>query len=383
MNLNTAANLRKKASAKVVKQYLQPKKPIQLKRKAPMKPETPQTQAPSPKAGPGSGKKYKTEIEKLLMDEGAINMIYSVKQTAEDTPETAKKRKTISLTNKTIEIKNNLNVATGKALRKKDAQHLMKTPVSAAMRKKSQDSNRSSVHSPPPSPGIQFRQTAECSRIIRRHSSSSSFSSDNEGGSQSQTAAQHATQTRNGEQGGGAAHAQAQGSSKGHAGRPVRKKGVPIYVSTGNRKTYKGKRKLDSDNDVMIVGGDVFSSNSASGGPKEGGGKGVKLMKTDVKAKGKLLTSADKDKLNTEMAKNFKRCSMRNKPPSAESSETVVIEIADNGKFFCFVSWFVCCFVLNAVFHMFLLFLESFLFEIGANTLNQSLKIYLPGLNRF
>lgn len=45
-------------------------------------------------------------------------------------------------------------------------------------RKKSKDSNRSSVHSPPASPAYVFPQHAEASRIIRRHSSSSFSSGD-------------------------------------------------------------------------------------------------------------------------------------------------------------------------------------------------------------
>lgn len=47
-------------------------------------------------------------------------------------------------------------------------------------RKKSKDSNRSSVHSPPASPAYVFPQHAEASRIIRRHSSSSFSSGDGE-----------------------------------------------------------------------------------------------------------------------------------------------------------------------------------------------------------
>lgn len=45
-------------------------------------------------------------------------------------------------------------------------------------RKKSKDSNRSSVHSPPASPAYTFAQHPEASRIIRRHSSSSFSSGD-------------------------------------------------------------------------------------------------------------------------------------------------------------------------------------------------------------
>lgn len=48
----------------------------------------------------------------------------------------------------------------------------------AISRKKSKDSSRSSVHSPPASPAYVFPQHAEASRIIRRHSSSSFSSGD-------------------------------------------------------------------------------------------------------------------------------------------------------------------------------------------------------------
>lgn len=53
-------------------------------------------------------------------------------------------------------------------------------------RKKSKDSNRSSVHSPPASPAYAFPQNAEASRIIRRHSSSSFSSGDEVGAKESE-----------------------------------------------------------------------------------------------------------------------------------------------------------------------------------------------------
>lgn len=138
-----------------------------------------------------------TEVDKLLMDEGAVNMLYEVKN-SEDQAEIGKPKKrklsTISLDkaqkdlqNKTNEIKNDLQNSSSKmspkSLRKKEnlplPHKLLRRDFQqpgAILRKKSKDSNRSSVHSPPASPAYY----PEASRIIRRHSSSS-FSSDNEG----------------------------------------------------------------------------------------------------------------------------------------------------------------------------------------------------------
>lgn len=138
-----------------------------------------------------------TEVDRLLMDEGAVNMLYEVKN-AEDQHDGPKQKKRklstisldkaeIELLNKTNEIKNDLQNSSTKespkSLRKKEAfagPPKLKREIlpGTITRKKSRDSNRSSVHSPPASPGM-FPHHAEASRIIRRHSSSS-FSSDND-----------------------------------------------------------------------------------------------------------------------------------------------------------------------------------------------------------
>nr|XP_022905332.1 muscle M-line assembly protein unc-89 [Onthophagus taurus] len=138
-------------------------------------------------------KKRLTEVDKLLMDEGAVNLLYSVKN------EDGAKRftgSTISLDkiqqdlrNKTKEIKKDLSNSTDKvspkSLRKKDTSLSTPTkkPVTPASisRKRSKDSNRSSIHSPPASPSpMIYVNHADASRIIRRHSSSS-YSSNEEG----------------------------------------------------------------------------------------------------------------------------------------------------------------------------------------------------------
>ncbi|XP_017781513.1 PREDICTED: golgin subfamily B member 1 [Nicrophorus vespilloides] len=132
------------------------------------------------------GKKRPTEVDKLLMDEGAVNMLYSFKN-SEDDSRTKKVNK--SLMSKTNELLNDLQTNTDKvspkALRKKDGTpiQLIKThkksaspaPITAMSRQKSRDSVRSSIYSSPGSPG----SNADASRIIRRHSSSS-FSSEDE-----------------------------------------------------------------------------------------------------------------------------------------------------------------------------------------------------------
>ncbi|XP_019874161.2 titin isoform X2 [Aethina tumida] len=138
----------------------------------------------TPKKSP-SQKKRLSEIDKLLMDEGAVNMLYDVKN--EEGGETRKNKKTINLdkANKEMikranEIKNDLQSntesETPKSLRKKEAPAIA-APVNrvavtpdAQQRKKSKDSTRSSIQTPPASPAYSYQ---ESSRLIRRRSSSS------------------------------------------------------------------------------------------------------------------------------------------------------------------------------------------------------------------
>lgn len=130
-----------------------------------------------------------TEIDKLLMDEGAVNLLYSVKNTEElmnikdkNTTVINRDKAQRELLNKTNEIKNELqNISCMDSpilLRKKEGvvlrTQIKDTASSISQRKKSKDS----AQSPPASPGFTYPQNAEASRIIRRHSSSS-FSSEN------------------------------------------------------------------------------------------------------------------------------------------------------------------------------------------------------------
>ncbi|XP_060521083.1 uncharacterized protein LOC132698805 isoform X2 [Cylas formicarius] len=137
-------------------------------------------------------KKSRSEVDKLLGDEGAIKMLYDLKNT-DDTDDRRKAKSVISvektfkdLVKKANEIKSDLVNTSGseqpKSLRKKDGvspNSAVKVPVAAAVlgRQKSKDSNRSSVHTPPASPAFPFPN--ETSYLIRRRSSSSLSSSDN------------------------------------------------------------------------------------------------------------------------------------------------------------------------------------------------------------
>ncbi|KAF5278503.1 hypothetical protein FQR65_LT15674 [Abscondita terminalis] len=132
-----------------------------------------------------------TEVDRLLMDEGAVNLLYSIKNTEELQNVTKKKTKSMisldraqrELLNKTNEIKNDLQINSTKdspiSLRKKEGGPIVKISpskeVAAAIMQRKKSTG--SAHSPPASPAF-YNQHAEASRIIRRHSSSS-FSSEN------------------------------------------------------------------------------------------------------------------------------------------------------------------------------------------------------------
>ncbi|KAK9887100.1 hypothetical protein WA026_020044 [Henosepilachna vigintioctopunctata] len=142
---------------------------------------------------PKKSSKRLSEIDRLLMDEGAVNMLYDINN-SEDQKRRASSRTAVAsndkaqlqkeLMDRTQEIKNELTQGTSsettpKILRKKEGTPTAKkdTPGPQAVRKMSKDSTKSSIHSPPPSPAA--FTLAEASRIIRRHSSSS-FSSNDE-----------------------------------------------------------------------------------------------------------------------------------------------------------------------------------------------------------
>lgn len=115
-----------------------PQKAVEEKVKSPQKiaeekPKVPIEKSPQKKSPALKKPKRLTEVDKLLMDEGAVNMIYDVK-TTEDQNQIKQKKKNLStisldkaqreLLNKTNEIKNDLQIsstrASSKSLRKKD-----------------------------------------------------------------------------------------------------------------------------------------------------------------------------------------------------------------------------------------------------------------------
>lgn len=181
MSKSPKPNLMK--SEKPIKMEMNPSK---TERKSLSKPAG-KVETKSPTRSPDSHKSKKrlSEVDKLLMDEGAINMLYAFK----NVDETSKKKKAAvisldkvqrELINKSNEIKKDLKTnsdkVSPKSLRRKDSPipTVSKKIVPASIsRKKSKDSNRSSLHSPPASPSLIYPNNAEASRIIRRHSSSS------------------------------------------------------------------------------------------------------------------------------------------------------------------------------------------------------------------
>ncbi|KAL3285124.1 hypothetical protein HHI36_019248 [Cryptolaemus montrouzieri] len=146
----------------------------------------------SPGKSPKKSFKRLSEIDKLLMDEGAVNMLYDINNSDEQKRRsnrttvisTDKAQNQKELINRTQEVKNELTQGTvvetvmPKILRKKEGPPTPKKEIvgPSPIRKMSKDSSKSSVHSPPPSPAA-FAM-ADASRIIRRHSSSSFSSND-------------------------------------------------------------------------------------------------------------------------------------------------------------------------------------------------------------
>lgn len=231
-------------------------------------------------------KPKKTELDKLLGDEGAVNMLYTVNQSIvrrNKIKSMSKDRSQKDLQNRTRAVREVIKLTsqedTPKALRKKDSSILPPPP----MRKKSRDSLRSSLQSPPPSPSFIYPRRAEASRIIRRHSSS--FSSDSSSPRRLST-----DQTEKSEK---------TEENKDVTEEPKRKRGVPIYIRKNDETSYKGKQKT--------------------------GDKEAENEKNDVQEVKEKLTSAEKRKLNTEMIKNFSQQSPKKRTRSSKvDSEEVV-----------------------------------------------------------
>lgn len=129
-----------------------------------------------------------SEVDRLLMDEGAVKMLYDLKGDANS----SKRKKDVysvdkaerDIVKKANLLKNDLVLNTSnespKSLRKKEGPVLISPiskPTPILERKMSKDSTRSSVHTPPRSPNMFSSQS---SMLIRRRSSSSISSDDME-----------------------------------------------------------------------------------------------------------------------------------------------------------------------------------------------------------
>ncbi|XP_018576977.1 uncharacterized protein LOC108915435 [Anoplophora glabripennis] len=139
---------------------------------------------------PVKSKKLRSEVDKLLMDEGAVKMLYDLKNNEESVPKKKKDVYSVEKAHKEImkkanEIKSDLQQNTSnespKSLRKKES--FTPSPLKPAQitynteRKMSKDSTRSSLHTPPGSPAYSFPH-GQSSMLVRRRSSSSISSSD-------------------------------------------------------------------------------------------------------------------------------------------------------------------------------------------------------------
>ncbi|CAH1123246.1 unnamed protein product [Ceutorhynchus assimilis] len=162
-NESKSADLPKKSADKlaVVEKKPTPKKIVQEKRA-------------SPKLATPKPKKSRSEVDKLLGDEGAIKMLYEL-QNSDTKPLSAKKtfkdvRKKFGQIK--LEVVNSTMEKT-KNLRKKETVSPQKPSPGGISRQKSKDSGRST---PPMSPT--FSYSNETSYLIRRRSSDSIWSSD-------------------------------------------------------------------------------------------------------------------------------------------------------------------------------------------------------------
>lgn len=215
----------------------------------------------------------KSELDKLLADEGTVNMLYNINQNRKNATSQKELLNRAKLLKDTI-TQSTIQEDNTKELRKK-GKTPSPSPVKLAKRKKSRDSIRSSNQSPPPSPSVPFARRAEASRIIRRHSSSSFDSEESE------------TEDTKEEK------------------SLDKVKDEPMEVSENNEKKKAvpvAKRKSSSD------------SKSSD-----------KTLKTD-KPTLERLTSAEKRKLSTEMSKNFETPNKKTRSSSNQADVEVEVE---------------------------------------------------------
>ncbi|XP_063236625.1 uncharacterized protein LOC134538935 [Bacillus rossius redtenbacheri] len=261
----------------------------------------------------GKKKNRMREVDRLLMDEGAINLLYEAEQGESKrrsglekvsagqkrpiSPLKSIRRKKKDLLLKTRLVKNAVmrlssspSSAGPLALRaKRPAGHSLPLPVTPPQRKPSLDS-QGSMCSPSPTPSLpcspRLQLPAEASRIIRRHSSSSNFSSRSTSPMRRPSIDQEEPLVP----------------------APIRKKGVPIFVrKTGKVQTYLGKQKpvrhkFLADSGKAAVQMAVAKLQEAT------------RKQADVRSKGsemangsKKINSLDKQRLKAQMARNFHR----------------------------------------------------------------------------
>ncbi|PSN33096.1 hypothetical protein C0J52_19407 [Blattella germanica] len=342
-------------------------------------------------------KKRMREIDRLLMDEGAINLLYEVEQgdskRRSGPPETVvsnPKRKIRSplksvrrqkkdLLLKTRLVKNavlrlsSITPSPSAAIALRARRRIGPPTLQLAtgqnsrgslQRKRSLDS-RESLRSPPPltpvdppSPSQSFsfpprlHLPAEASRIIRRHSSSSTFSSrstspnlqhrNSVDGLQSPENAENKPDNHPGK---GGSSVPVPSSSKSSSDvndkrrTETRKKGVPIFVRKPNAaQTYRGKKKRDAESASNSTGSSALSQSVEKFiemkckefkiQQKQPDPNKKSSVNTEIKKKSgithtgphKKMGAAVKMKLKAQMSKNFQKGFQKGKPLKLKKS---------------------------------------------------------------
>ncbi|KAJ8878024.1 hypothetical protein PR048_022487 [Dryococelus australis] len=290
----------------------------------------------------GKKKNRMREVDRLLMDEGAINLLYEAEQSEskrrsgpEKVPAGLKRptsplksirRKKKDLLLKTRLVKNAVmrlssspSSAGPLALRtKRLGGNSLPLPGSPPQHKPSLDS-QGSLCSPPPEPpsptsslpySPRLQLPAEASRIIRRHSSSSNFSSRSTSPNTMRRPSLDQEEP-----------VPTPGTVDDEVKRkvPVRKKGVPIFVrKTSKVQTYLGKQKparhkflADSGKGAVQVAVGKLRVESAQHDVTKkqmsGGTVDVKRKACEIANGSKKIGSMDKQRLKAQMARNFHR----------------------------------------------------------------------------
>ncbi|KAK7791469.1 hypothetical protein R5R35_002389 [Gryllus longicercus] len=365
-NLQTPEMLSTNNNVESVKPESSPVKPKATDTKVPepspppkQSPENSEKAAQKKKESKENVKRRKGEVDRLLMDEGAINLLYEAEhgdsRRRSSAPEEnvvvppqrrilkSVRRKKKDLLLKTRLVKNavlrlsnssssGISPMVSRITRRTEAPNQQSTSAdqgSNQQRKLSLDS-RESLRSPPPltpeDPSsqsfvypVRLPLPAEASRIIRRHSSSSNFSSRSASPStnrnidlQGAENAEKSLDTKRTLTNSGNVSKSSGSISSG------RKKGVPIFIRKPQViQTYQGKKKKIplQDQKSSIVNVPVKQSNKATQQNNKDAkitskGSSVSMLKTvseKKKAAVKKISISDKLKLKMEMSKNFSK----------------------------------------------------------------------------